>query len=89
MKVWQMNFRKRNADAQNFVWARQILRGRVFRKFQIIFQNLGKGKISCPNLRGSELWSYEIELQNGVTQNDITIRVTNSKMFIEILLSSH
>ena len=37
---------------------------------------------------GSEFSSYEIELQNQVTQNDVTLRVTNSKIFIEILLSS-
>ena len=35
--------------------------------------------------RLSEFSSYEIELRNRVTQND----VTNSKMFIEILLSSY
>ena len=38
---------------------------------------------------GSEFSSYKIELQNRVTQNDATLRVTNSKMFIEILLSSY
>ena len=37
--------------------------------------------------RGSEFSSYEMELRNGVTQNDITLRPTNSKIFIEILLS--
>ena len=36
--------------------------------------------------RGSEFSSYEIELQNRVTQNDVTLQVTNSKMFTEILL---
>ena len=40
-----------------------------------------------------EVWmefsSYEIELRNRVMQNDITLRVTNSKIFIEILLSSY
>ena len=30
-----------------------------------------------------------LELRNGVTQNDVTIRVTNSKIFIEIFLSSY
>ena len=29
-----------------------------------------------------------IELQNRVTQNDVTLRVTNSNKFTEILLSS-
>ena len=39
--------------------------------------------------RGSELASYEIELRNQVTQNDTTLPVTNSKIFIEIILSSY
>ena len=38
---------------------------------------------------GSELSSYEIEWRNRVTQNDITLRVTNTEIFIEILLSSY
>ena len=37
----------------------------------------------------SEFSSYGIELRNLVTQNDITPRVANSKIFIEILLSSY
>ena len=39
--------------------------------------------------RGSEFSSYEIELRNLVTQNDVTLRVANSKTFIEILLLSY
>ena len=31
------------------------------------------------NSRGSEFSSYEIELRNQVTQNDVTLRVTNLK----------
>ena len=42
-----------------------------------------------PNEWVSEFSSYEIELQNRVTQNKVTLRVTNSKIFIEILLSSY
>ena len=38
--------------------------------------------------RGSQMSSYEIELRNRVTQNNVTLRVTNSKFFIEILLAS-
>ena len=38
--------------------------------------------------RGSELSSYEIELWNRVTQNDVQLLVTNSKIIIKILLSS-
>ena len=34
---------------------------------------------------GSEFSIYEIEARNRVTKNDITLRVTNSKIFIEIL----
>ena len=30
-----------------------------------------------------------LELRNRVTQNDATLRVTNSEIFIEILLSSY
>ena len=37
---------------------------------------------------GSEFSSYEIELENRVTQDDVTLRLINSKSFIEILLSS-
>ena len=38
--------------------------------------------------RGSKFSSCEIELRNQVTLNDVTLRVTNSKAFIKILLSS-
>ena len=34
---------------------------------------------------GSEFSNYEIGLQNRVTQNGFTLRVTNSKMFIVTL----
>ena len=37
------------------------------------------------NNRGSEFSSYEIELQSRVTQNDVALRATNSKFFIESL----
>ena len=39
--------------------------------------------------RGSKFLSYEIELRNRVTQHDVTLRVTNSEIFIEILPSSY
>ena len=39
--------------------------------------------------RGSEFSSYEIELRNRVAQNDVTLRVTNSNIFVEILLLSY
>ena len=38
---------------------------------------------------GSEFSSYKIQLQNQVTQNDVALRVTNSKVFTEILLLSY
>ena len=38
---------------------------------------------------GSEFSNYKIDLQNRFTQNDVTLWVTNSKMFIEILLLSY
>ena len=38
----------------------------------------------CPFLRGSEFSSYKIELRNQVMQNDVILRVNNSKMFLEI-----
>ena len=35
-------------------------------------------------------WKFRIlELQNQVMQNDVTLQVTNSKMFIEILVWSY
>ena len=43
----------------------------------------------CLSPWGLEFSSYEIELQNPVTQNDVPLQVTNSKVFIEILLSSY
>ena len=45
--------------------------------------------ISTKLKRGSEFLSYEIELRNRVTQNDVTLGVTNLKIFTEILLSSY
>ena len=43
------------------------------------------GKILFPLgvkiFRVSEFSSYEIELRNQVTQSDVTLRVTNSKIF--------
>ena len=38
--------------------------------------------------RGLELTRCKIELRNRVTQNDATLPVTNSKSFLEIILSS-
>ena len=40
-------------------------------------------------LRGSEFSSYKIELRNRVTQNDATLRVIKSNIFIEVYLSSY
>ena len=38
---------------------------------------------------GSEFSSYEIKLRSQVKQNDVTLQVTNSKFFIEILFWSY
>ena len=38
---------------------------------------------------GSEFSCYEIELRNRTTQNDVTLRVTDSKIFKDSLLSSY
>ena len=40
-------------------------------------------------VRGSEFLSYEIKLWKRVTQNDVTLRVTKSKIFRESLFSSY
>ena len=44
---------------------------------------------SAQRRQGSELSSYELELRNQITQNDVTLRVTNSKIFVEIHVSSY
>ena len=43
----------------------------------------------CRFQRGSEFSNYEIELRNPVTQNDVTLRVTNSNIFTQVLLSNY
>ena len=43
----------------------------------------------CLTVKGSEFSSYEIELRNRVTQNDVIFSVTDSKYFIEDFLSSY
>ena len=54
----------------------------------VILQIKIRDKIMQSFARGSQMSSYEIELRNRVTQNNVTLRVTNSKFFIEILLAS-
>ena len=39
--------------------------------------------------KGLEFSSYEVELGNRVTNIDVSLRVTNSEIFIEILISSY
>ena len=54
---------------------------------QINYLDLGQNlSARVRSARCSEFSSYEIELQNRVTQNDVTLRVTNWKTFIQILL---
>ena len=52
---------------------------RIWRKTDLYFQKW----------RGLEFLSYEIELRNRVTQIDVTLQITNSKILMEILLSSY
>ena len=61
--------------------------GNIFR-FKILF-SFDKFVILIALSGGSEFLSYKIELRNRVTQNDVTLQVTNSKDFIEIPLSSY
>ena len=42
--------------------------------------------LTVQKFRGSEFTSYKIELRNRVTQNNIMLRVSNSKIFTEIFL---
>ena len=46
-------------------------------------------KLNDDKTWGLKFWSYEIELGNRVTQNDVTLRVTNSNFLGGILLWSH
>ena len=41
------------------------------------------------NIGGSKFSSSEIELRNRVTQNNVTLRASNWKFFIEKLLSNY
>ena len=54
-----------------------------------LLKNISKMSVSDLNKWGSEFSSYKIVLRNRVTQNDVTLRVTNSKKFTEIPLSSY
>ena len=56
----------------------------IFSEF-LIFCDLSE----ISEIRGSEFSRYEIKFQNRVMQNYVTLRVTNSKIFIEILLLSY
>ena len=51
--------------------------------------NGNRRNVMLTDENSSEFSSYEIEFRNQVKQNDVTLRVNNSKMFIEILLSSY
>ena len=50
-------------------------------KWKMLCVRLSRKRITNNNVyeRGSEFSSYEIELRNWVMQNDVTLRVTNSK----------
>ena len=59
------------------------------------FVNVGKFEKSfdffkfTKEIQGLEFSSYKIELKNRIMQNYVTLRVINSKTFIEILLLSY
>ena len=59
--------------------------------FQKMFSGVSNYEIVniARNNRGSEFSSHQIKLQSQVTQNDVTLRATNSKFFIESLASSY
>ena len=62
-------------------------------KLQVAFKSLNKFQtvfvLKIVFHRGSESSSYKIELRNRVTQNEVTLRATNSESFTVILLSSY
>ena len=83
MKIWESNkqkllgvaiFRNLNFDVYVFDLCKK-----AGRKLSVL------ARLS----RGLEFSSYEIELPNRVTQNDVTLGVTNSKIFIGILILSY
>ena len=49
------------------------------------FQFLVDFAIHCNRFFQNEFSSCQIELRNCVTQNDVTLQITNAKVFIEIL----
>ena len=57
--------------------------------YHSIFHDTSAKRLNGGNEGGSEFSSYKIELRNRVTQNDVTLPVTNSKIFTEILPSSY
>ena len=75
--TWLYHVKNKDSFYIVSAWVRQ-------NNFSAISRKLGSGIWK----RASEFSSYKIELRNRVTQNDVTLRVTNSKTFIEILLSS-
>ena len=75
--TWLYHVKNKNSFYIVSAWVRQ-------NNFSAISRKLGGGIWK----RASEFSSYKIELRNRVTQNDVTLWVTNSKTFIEILLSS-
>ena len=48
--------------------------------FLCMFIKFSRWKIKIQGNRGSEFLSYKIALRNQVMQNDVTLRVTNSKL---------
>ena len=93
--LWLLSVKKEN-NAGRFNYIKCAAHLKI--QWRLIFANV----IHCSRLRlwggyfiyfeftrSLEFSGYKIELQDRVTLNDITLWVINSKMFIEILLSSY
>ena len=59
------------------------------RKIRRVLRFFRNFKESMESTRMVSSGGYEIELRNRVTQNDVTLQVTNSRIFIEIHFSSY
>ena len=69
------------------LWRHKFSNFQIFEKPRQKINHLENKNGFC--LRVTEFSSYKIELRNRVAQNQATPRLTNYKVFIEILLSSY
>ena len=99
IKDWQKTILARKTDKTDFrllpdnlvnteLHCRCIC-GKLEEFFRTFWRTFWKFKQFMRLWWGSEFSSYWIELQNFVTQNDVTLQFTNLKVFIEILLSKY